>query len=253
MCKDRGYDVPEEDEKIKIIAYQYDRMFTLLQLQKAHGNNIITDLLYAISSEIRFQPASKIAPIFEKHLLSALSEIKGVEIIEAFNYNYFKDVGYADLPTRFKRYFFARIEYFIATETGSQMQQNYDNLVSNTGYVNGYHIEHILSHNDENLQYFNNNEDVFERERNRLGGLLLLRGNANQSSGNELYEDKLKTYAQTLYWNATLHPDTYHSNLDLKSLLNKFKLNIRAMETFGPDELEERHKLLAQMIQIIWK
>ena len=76
----------------------------------------------------------------------------------------------------------------------------------------------------------------------------------SQSSGNELYADKLKTYVQTLYWNATLHPDTYHSNLDFNAMLKKYNLTVRPMPvTFGPDELEERHKLLAQIIQIIWK
>lgn len=244
---------PEEDEKIKIISFQYDRVFTILHLQKAYENNIIADLIYSISNEIREIPADKIAVVFEKQLLNALTEVKGLPTTEAFNYNYFKDVGYNDLPPRFKRYFFARIEYFIAKETHSEMQQSFDNLVRNSGSVNGHHVEHILAHNDENLASFNNDEEVFERERNRLGGLLLLRGNANQSSGNEPYSDKLKTYAQSLYWNATLHPDTYHSNLDLKALLSRYHLNIRAMKVFGPAELEERHKLLAQMIQIIWK
>jgi hypothetical protein len=228
-------------------------MFAMLHLQKAHGNNIITDLVYTISNEIREIPAADITAVFEKQLLATLSQVKGVDISESFNYNYFKDVGYSDLPTRFNRYFFSRIEYFISKESGAEMQQNFDNLVRNNGYVNGYHVEHILSHNEENLQYFDNDAEVFERERNRLGGLLLLRGNANQSSGNELYSDKLKTYAQTLYWNATLHPDTYHSNLDLQSLMGKYHLHIRSMEKFGPKELEERHKLLSQFIQIIWK
>jgi uncharacterized protein with ParB-like and HNH nuclease domain len=244
---------PEEDEKIKIISYQYDRVFSILHLQKAYVNNIIADLIYSISNEIRELPVAQIASTFEKHLLAALSEIKGVPITESFNYNYFKDVGYTDLPTRFNRYFFSRIEYFISNETGSEMQQSFDNLVRNNGNVNGYHVEHILAHNEENLLAFNKDEEVFERERNRLGGLLLLRGNANQSSGNESFNEKLKTYAQSLYWNATLHSDTYHSNLDLQSLINRHHLNIRAMKTFGPDELEERHKLLAQIIQIIWK
>lgn len=243
----------EEDEKIKIISYQYDRMFAILHLQKAYVNNIIADLIYTISNDIREVPAAQIAGIFEKHLLAALTDIKGVPITETFNYNYFKDVGYADLPTRFNRYFFARIEHFIAKETGSEMQQSFDNLVRNSGSVNGHHVEHILAHNDENLTAFNNDEEVFERERNRLGGLLLLRGNSNQSSGNEPYGDKLKTYAQSLYWNATLHKDTYHSNLDLQSVIDRYGLAIRAMDSFGPAELEERHKLLAQMVQIIWK
>src|SRR5690606_32177669 len=48
----------EEDEKIRIISYQYDRMFAILHLQKAYVNNIIADLVYTISSEIRELPAS---------------------------------------------------------------------------------------------------------------------------------------------------------------------------------------------------
>lgn len=243
---------PEEDEKIRVIAYNYDRMFTMLHLQKAYVNNIIADLLYLISSEIREKPADQLRPIFDKHLKQALSGIKNTDITEVFSYNYFKDVGYADLPTRFSRYFFARIEHFITTESKTQMQQSFENLVRNSGYVNGHHLEHILAHNEENLQLFNNDSEVFERERNRLGGLLLLRGNTNSSSLNEIYSEKLKTYAQSLYWNATLHADTYHSNIDLLKMMDKYNLKIRPMEKFGPEELEERHKLLSQIIQIIW-
>ncbi len=100
-------------------------MFAILHLQKAYVNNIIADLIYTISNEIREMPAAHIADVFEKHLLAALTNIKGVTITETFNYNYFKDVGYSDLPTRFNRYFFARIEHFIAEETGSEMQQSF--------------------------------------------------------------------------------------------------------------------------------
>lgn len=97
---------PEEDEKIKIISSQYDKMFAILHLQKAYVNNIIADLIYTISNDIREMPAAHIADVFEKHLLAALTNIKGVTITETFNYNYFKDIGYSDLPTRFNRYFF---------------------------------------------------------------------------------------------------------------------------------------------------
>ena len=243
----------EEDQKIKIISYQYDRLFALLHLQKAYVNNIIADLVYTISSEIREKKAYEIADIFQKHLLSALSQIKATAVTESFNYNYFQDVGYADLPTRFNRYFFARINYFISKETGSQTLPNFDNLVRNSGSVNGYHIEHILAHNAENLLLFNNDDQVFERGRNRLGGLLLLKGNANQSSGNELYADKLRTYVGTLIWNETLHSDTYHSNPDLQLFMKQFGLALRPISSFGPNELEERHTLLSQIVQIIWK
>jgi hypothetical protein len=110
-----------------------------------------------------------------------------------------------------------------------------------------------LSWNEDNLGIFENNEDVFERERNRLGGLLLLRGNANQSSGKEKYINKLDTYSGTLLWNETLINATYHSNLDLNKFNQTFGLGLRSLDHFGPNELEERHKLLAKMIEIIWK
>lgn len=243
---------PEEDLKIQLITKEFDKMFVLLQLQRSYDSNKITEIVYNLSTELRDQDSSKIIPAFETQVIRQLSATKATTISDPFNYVYFKEVGYNDLSTRFSRYFFARIDYFICQNTQAEMQQTFHNLVRNTGSVNGYHIEHILAHNDENLAAFNNDEEIFERERNRLGGLLLLRGNANISSSNETYENKLKTYVQTLYWNATLHPDTYHSNLDLKALMAKHNLALKSMDSFGPDELEERHKLLAQIIQIIW-
>lgn len=242
----------EENDKIKLISYHYDRLFSLLQLQKADSNNLLTDLVYKISAEIRNGEVSEIAEIFNRHLITSLKTAKNVESAEPFNYNFFKDVGYSDLNTRFNRYFLARIEHFITKNAGADMQQKFDNLVRNSRSANAHHIEHILSRNEENSAMFSD-EQTFERERNRLGGLLLLKGNSNQSSGNERYTDKLKTYSQSLYWNATLHPDTYHSNLDLKKLNTTFDLDIKPLLKFGPEELEERHRLLAKMIAIIWQ
>lgn len=246
------YNDPEEDLKIELISKELDRLFVLLQLQRSYDSNKITDVVYQLVSELREKSADKIKEAFEKHIINQLSTSKATSVTEVFNYVYFKEVGYNDLSTRFSRYFFSRIDYFICQNTNAEMQQTFHNLIRNTGNVNGYHIEHILAHNDENLAAFNNDDEVFERERNRLGGLLLLRGNANISSSNELYSKKLKTYVQTLYWNATLHPDTYHSNLDLKSLIQRHNLPLRAMPTFGSEELEERHRTLAQIIKIIW-
>jgi hypothetical protein len=133
------------------------------------------------------------------------------------------------------------------------MKHSLYNLVSNTGTVNGFHIEHILAENLENKSLFNNDEDLFEKERNRLGGLLLLKGKDNISSNNENYQKKLKSYANTLYWNETLREDTYKSKLDFSNMIDKYNLNFRPMNEFGQEELEERHKLLYNITKIIWK
>jgi hypothetical protein len=133
------------------------------------------------------------------------------------------------------------------------MKHAIEELVLRIGHVNGFHIEHILSHNDQNKALFNNNEEVFEQERNRLGGLLLLKGKDNISSNNELYANKLKTYANTLYWNETLRDDSYKSKLDMNALIARFNLDLRPYNTFGPEEVESRQKLLFDISSLIWK
>ena len=60
----------------------------------------------------------------------------------------------------------------------------------------------------------NDNEGEFEDKRNLLGGLLLLKGLDNISSGNEEYVNKLKTYSRGLIWGHSLCADFYHANKD---------------------------------------
>jgi len=244
----------DEDEKakIKVISYQVDRLFSLLQLQKSYDSNDFNEIIYLISSEIREQSLDNIARVFYKYLIQTISNTRGVQTIDTVSYNLFKDTG-IELNKRFTRYFFARIEKFIAENTNLQMKHTLYNLVANTGIVNGFHIEHILSNNEENLSLFDNDKEIFERERNRLGGLLLLKGKDNISSGNETYSDKLKSYANSLYWNETLREDSYQSKLDFSGMIQKYKLKFRFMNEYSQDELEERQKLLYNIIKIIWQ
>jgi uncharacterized protein with ParB-like and HNH nuclease domain len=241
----------EESEKIKTVSYQVDRLFSLLQLQRSYDSNDFNVAIYQISSEIRNKPVKEIPATFNKYLLSLLSAARGVKTSEVYSYGLFKDTG-IELSKRYKRYFFARIEEFIAQNTKLNIKHSLYDLVSNTGAVKGFHIEHILAENDENKKLFDNDDDVFERERNRLGGLLLLKGKDNISSNNESYQYKLKSYANTLYWNESLRSDSYKSKLDFSDMIKKYNLKFRPMNTFGPDELEERHKLLFAMAKYIW-
>lgn len=243
---------PEEDEKIRIISYEVDRFFSLLQLQRSYDSNDFNEAIYKISSKIRESEVSSIREVFDEHLLSLISENRGLKTEDVFSYYSFKDIG-IELNKRFKRYFFARIEKFIAENTNMKMKQNLYDLVVNTGSVNGFHIEHILANNNENLELFGNDREKFEQERNRLGGLLILKGRDNISSNNESYSQKLKTYANTLYWNETLREDNYKSKLDFDGMMDKFDLTFRSMGCFGPTELEERQKLLFDIAKIIWE
>jgi hypothetical protein len=174
-----------------------------------------------------------------------------VQVAEALSYAAFKQTG-SNLNTRFKRYFFARVDEFLAEKMNLNPKHPIADLVTKTGTKTGFHVEHILSWNDENKALFNGDEERFEQERNRLGGILLLKGKDNISSNNEPYSEKLKSYANTLYWNETLRTDSYKSKLDMTELKNQLGLELEPLEQFGPDQLEARHKLLFKVVGIIW-
>lgn len=244
---------PEESEKIKVISYEVDRMFCILHLQRSYDSNLFATKVYEISVKLRDCNVSDIRNIFNDVILSILQYTHGNnELTTVWNYSFFRNVGY-DLDRRFLRYVLARIEQYIADNTHMEMKQNLYNLVINRGSTNGFHIEHILAENAENHMLFNNDEELFRSERNRLGGLLLLKGSDNESSNNESYSEKLKSYANTLYWNETLREDSYKSKLDFTKWIANEKLHFRPMNSFGPVELEERHRLLSELIQRIWK
>lgn len=241
----------EESEKIKRISYNVDRFFSLLQVQNAYDSNTYNDAIYKISEEIRDCEAERLDEVFDKHLIQEISTRLNTAAKRPLSYSYFKNSGIG-INTRFKRYFLSRIEKFLADNMNLKLKHSIADLVLKTGAKSGFHIEHILSYNDENMDLFDQDEDRFEQERNRLGGILLLKGKDNISSNNESYKEKLKSYANTLYWNELLRKDTYKSKLDLDELITTHSLALQPYDTFGPDELEKRQKVMFDITKIIW-
>jgi hypothetical protein len=103
------------------------------------------------------------------------------------------------------------------------------------------------------LALFDHDEEHFEQQRNRLGALLLLNGRENQSSGNEPYEEKLKTYSGGLYWNHSLSEDFYHSKLNTKDFVEEEGLDLHPIDTFDQEAIEQRTEVLFEMTKRIWK
>jgi hypothetical protein len=243
---------PDENSKVRLIASEIDRYFSLLQLQGAYDSNEFADSLFRISELIRGQNTEVFRPAFDSQLTAMIAARRNVQTAEPLSYAAFKQTG-SNLNTRFKRYFFARVDEFLASKMKLNPKHSIADLVTKTGSKTGFHVEHILSWNEENKALFEGDEERFELERNRLGGILLLKGKDNISSSNEPYADKLKSYANTLYWNETLRSDSYKSKLDMTALKNEFGLELEPLDHFGPDELEARHKLLFKLVGIIWK
>jgi hypothetical protein len=245
-------DDPEELAKIQAVTTGLDRMFSLLQVQGAYDSNEYTGRLFEISAEIREKPAAEIPAIFQKHLIEELRERRGIPDLEAFNYSLFKNMSVDRLNTRFTRYLFGRVEMLLAEKSKQQMRHPLEHLVTRRGVVNGFHVEHIMARNDHNIALFGRDQERFEQERNRLGAILLLLGKNNGSSGNEPYTEKLATYANSLLWNETLREDSYKSKLDFTRWIKESGLSFRALTNFGPEQIEERQKLLFELCNLIW-
>lgn len=118
---------------------------------------------------------------------------------------------------------------------------------------NKHDIEHTLTNRDENIKLFKN-EDEFNIERNRLGGLLLLKSSNNRSSNDELYIEKLKTYSgSSTIFARTLTANFHKSNPNFKSFINKYNLNFQPHDQFCGQDIGERQKLIFNLCILIWE
>ena len=238
---------PERNGKIRVVASLFDRHFTLLQLLGCYDSNKFTETIIELNRNIRGKNVEEIKEIFWNQLIK--KESKNMSINNPFQYSLFKDAS-SSLGIRFIRYFFARIDHFIA-ENIKQPTDSYYNMVRNTGSVNGYHIEHILADNEENKSLFGGDEELFYKERNRLGALLILKGRDNLSSNNETYEEKLKTYSHGTLWARTLTEEFYHKHPDFKDFCNKYHLPFKPIKEYDQTAIEERQKLLFELVKLI--
>ncbi len=249
-----------EDDKIRVVAKAFDRAYVMLQLNRAYNSNPFQEFIYTLLPLLRGCPVDQIAQRIDSMVIGVIKERRNAPLEQLLSYGQFKQVGYGDYNPRFLRYFLTRIEIFIADGLGCQLQDTLYNYVSGTGASNAYHVEHVLAHNDENRRLFKNSkeeidEELFESERNRFGGVLLLKGLDNISSGKESYADKLRTYTGSAPLLAqTLVPDFYKSNTAMKKFIENSGIQFAPVPPplFTRDNLETRSQLLYAITKKIW-
>lgn len=241
----------QEEEKIKLIAKLFDRNFVILNLTNSYDSNSFNTSMIDLVIAMRDKDAESIKHLFDKWLLKDIAYSKNLDNLkELFRYEFFKNVGYETLSKKFLRYFFARVEHYL-TDNSNSSALGYYELVEQGG-KKGYHIEHILANNEENLQLFENEEE-FRIQRNRLGALVLLKGKDNQSSSNEAYNEKLHSYSGNgTFFSQTLREDFYKSNVDFKQFIQRENLDFKPHSSFSKDEIEQRHQLLFEITKKIW-
>jgi hypothetical protein len=251
-------DDQDEDEKIRAVARAFDRAYVMLQLNRAYDSSSFQDLLYELHPALRGCPTEAIDGRIDSRVITEINLRRNSNVTSLLSYGQFRQVGYGDYNPTFLRYYFARIEAFIAEGLKWAIQDSMYNYVRGQGKGNAYHIEHILARNEESRELFKTSEGIvdeteFENERNRIGALLLLKGQDNSSSGNEGYADKLKTYTGCApYLARTLIPEFYKSNSAMNAFVERSGLQFAPAPHFTRDILEQRSDLLYEMTKAIW-
>lgn len=248
----------QEQEKIELIAKEYDRLWVLLNLNGIYDSNEFQEISYKINGLLKSADIENYKSIFDDLIREVIKENKKVEnVISLLDYENFKTRNYTNVNKRSLRYLFARVEKYICDNINKAPQSSVLDISTKTGDKTGYHIEHILSRNETNKGYFESEEE-FDTQRNLLGGLLLLKGKENISSGNEEYVDKLKTYSNSLAWGHSLCDDFYHTthkdfmDFNEKVFANK-DIKFKPYQKFDKIALHERSKLLYEIVKIIWE
>ena len=130
---------PQDADKIRSLAREIDRYFSLLQLQSAYDSNDFADSLFQISEAIRGRAVDTYRPAFNAQLKAMIAARRNVQDAEPLSYAAFKQTG-SNLNTRFKRYFFARIDDFLAENMNMNPKHPMYELVTRTGAKSGFHV-----------------------------------------------------------------------------------------------------------------
>lgn len=245
----------EKDTKFIQIPTLFDKFFVKLRLTNSYKSNEFNTSVISLNGKIRNSTSEALSTIFDNEFKNSVENSHArKDLDEPFKYEFFKNLGYNDFGKKFLRYFFARVDHYISDQSGLDPFSSYDRLVlRNNQFTDTYHIEHILTNNLKNIELFESEEE-FNSERNRFGGLLLLKGKDNQSSGDELYIDKLKTYNVVgTYFAKTLLNDMYVKKVEFTNFIKNKNLNFKSYDTFSKNEIEERQQLLFDISRLIWK
>lgn len=146
-------------------------------------------------------------------------------------------------------HFLARLTAFV--ESGSGKTLAFDTLVSNN-IKNRYQIEHVwANHYDRHLDEFQHPAD-FNWYRERLGALLLLPSDINQSFQDQPYEHKLEHYSSQNMLMASLGQRAYQHEPGFLQFVEQSGLAFRPHDSFNKADIDARQALYREMAKQIW-
>lgn len=262
------YNDPKRDEKIEWVAKKFDQMHILLRLKNQYDSSaFLPNYIIEICTKIRDKEISEITIQFDKTVIGKLEELGIIQVETLFEIkDLFTTLTYQNLIHQNKnlsKYLLLRVDETLSRLMGRASLVTDSNIdleyLFNRTNRRSYelHLEHIYTHNERNEILFLNEENEvdqirFDRLRNQLGALLILKDKHNLSSGADIYKDKVEIYGQSnIIWNEILVGEV--PQIDLKKL--PFNFIVHKPNTDGLLDLvaiETRQKELFEIIKYTW-
>jgi uncharacterized protein with ParB-like and HNH nuclease domain len=143
----------------------------------------------------------------------------------------------------------ARMTAYVEAESGKTL--NFDTLVSDR-IKNRYQVEHIWANRyDRHQDEFDHPAD-FREYRNRIGDLVLLPSDINQSFRDKPYEDKIEHYSKQNMLLASLSPKAYEHEPGFRQFKERTGLPFRAHEQFKRADIDARQMLFLEIAKRVW-
>lgn len=259
----------KEEEKIISIAKKFDQMHTTLRLLDAYDSNPFQRIVYRLVPKVRNMSIADAERALDEACLGFLVNSEVIPdntfttIEELYTFDRFKNIRNKD--RNFSKYILMRVDRLLGqildkpAYTNEVLEKLEERFNKNNRRRYGMHLEHIYAYNDENMQLFSDpngvfDEQKFNRVRNQLGMLLLLKDSQNISSNNDLYNDKIEDYkTSNIIWNELLTgaiPNVDQKNLPACGRITQIQPDTQ--NRFPIDKVDLRQEELYRVIDQIW-
>lgn len=255
---------PEHDAKVNFVAKKFDQFFTISSLIGAGDNNDRQKLYYDLNKSIRNKPLAQLNDAFDSLTLPYFNDhgFPITEFNDIFQYKYFEKTK---VEGRFSKYVLSRVDRFLADLLNEQSFAKQESLhfITHSGNrpTHGFHIEHMFSNNEKIMEQFTDSngefdEKLFIDERNRLGAVILMKGNENIRTSNWLYKKKFKSYQNSGFiWNRILTNSINPASLnncsdEIKDFFKAYEPDDDGLLT--REAINERQELLFRIITRIY-
>lgn len=262
------YNDSNREEKIDWVAKKFDQMHILLRLKHQYDSSyFLPNYIIEICPKIRDKDINEITDQFDKVVINEFEESGVIQkdtltkIGDLFNTFTYQSLLHQN--KNLSKYILLRVDETLSKLMGRASLVTDSNIdieyLFNRTNRRSYelHLEHMYAHNEKNEVLFldeNGEFDYikFDRLRNQLGALLILKDQHNLSSGADIYEDKMEIYGQSnIIWNEILVGEV--PEIDLRKL--PFSFTVHKPNDNGLLDLqaiEKRQKELFEIIKYTW-